>query len=138
MQAGYHTGVCRTAVVGERPGQEAPDLADLDRVSRPRAGADPSPAPAPPRSTRSSARRLRGGFPDHFVGHGIGVFLHEDPYIGRYRDFASSGRHGARGGAAGLSQGMGMQNKDVVVVTPNGCELLSNVTPAEELIRVSP
>jgi hypothetical protein len=33
---------------------------------------------------------------------------------------------------------MGMQNKDMVLVTEDGCELLSNVTPAEELLRVPP
>jgi hypothetical protein len=29
-----------------------------------------------------------------------------------------------------------LQNKDMLAVTKNGCELLSDVTPADELIEV--
>jgi Xaa-Pro aminopeptidase len=31
---------------------------------------------------------------------------------------------------------MGLQNKDVLAVTGSGCELLSDVTPTDDLIRV--
>jgi Xaa-Pro aminopeptidase len=137
MQAGYHAGVCRTAVVGEPTDEnrriwriliECRDLV-LEQIK---------PGASAAKIYRDFCASFeRTGFPPiSFVGHGIGVFLHEDPYIGRYHDFTLEA--GMVLGVEPLvySPGMGMQNKDMVLVTPTGCELLSSVTPAEELIRV--
>ena len=33
--------------------------------------------------------------------------------------------------------GFGLQNKDMVLVTESGCELLSDYTNTEELVRIS-
>lgn len=137
MKAGYHAGICRTAIVGEpTPDQERLwsiliECRDLV-LEQMKPGASASAIYA-----AFNESFARTGFPPiSFVGHGIGVFLHEDPYIGKYRDFTL--RAGMVLGIEPLiySPGMGMQNKDMVLVTETGCELLSNVTPAEQLIRV--
>lgn len=73
-----------------------------------------------------------------FVGHGIGLFVHEEPYIGRYGD-------------AKLEEGMvlgtepvllvpgrfGFQVKDIVAVGRDGAEVLSDVTDTDELFLIA-
>ncbi len=56
------------------------------------------------RSTRRSSRKLSELDlpPISFVGHGIGLHLHEDPYLGKVFRHAARSRHGARHRAAGL------------------------------------
>jgi Xaa-Pro aminopeptidase len=143
--SGYQAGVCRTAVV-----QEAPPHAEriwkhlvackyllLDMVK-----------------PGASCRAIYDAFiaklaemnlpPISFVGHGIGLFLHEDPYLGRTPEI---GRDGDARLEAGMvlgfeplcyrtGHGFGMQLKDMLVVTPTGCELLSDYCSNDELIVV--
>ena len=143
--AGYHAGVCRTAVV-----QKAPPHAEriwkhlvdckyqLLEQTRPDA----------------SCKAIYDAFikklaelnlpPISFVGHGIGLFLHEDPYLGKTPEIG-------RVGDARLEEGMvlgfeplcyrtghgfGMQLKDMLVVTSKGCEVLSDYCSNDELIVV--
>ena len=138
MLDGYHTGICRTAVV-----QEAPDDAvaiwsnivacrDLifDSVRDGASGAE---------IYGKVADRFRalGWEPMSFVGHGIGLFVHEEPYIGRYGDARID---------AGMVLGTepvllvpgayGFQVKDIVAVTDGGCEILSDVTNTDELFVI--
>lgn len=137
MSDGYHAGVCRTAVVGE-PSEDQKrvwsvlidardEILELIRPGASSAGI----------YARFIERFDRAGLPAiSFVGHGIGVFLHEEPYIGKYDD-----RRLEEGMVLGIeplvyAPGKGMQNKDMVLVTSDGSELLSNVTPADELIVV--
>ncbi len=136
--AGYHAGVCRTAVVGE-PSAEARRIWGVlvecrDAVFE---------AIRPGASAAAVYRRFLAIFgqlgfaPIAFVGHGIGQFLHEEPYLG------------ARGDAtleAGMVLGVeplvyapgrfGLQNKDMVAVTERGCELLSDVTDTDRLFPI--
>ena len=135
--AGYHAGVCRTAVVGEpTPEQERVWSVIIECrnliLREIRQGA-----------SAAAVYRLfsevfdAAGLPRiNFVGHGIGVFLHEEPYLGRYGD--SELKAGMVLGVEPLvyAPGQGMQNKDMVLVTDSGCELLSDVTPVDELLRV--
>jgi Xaa-Pro dipeptidase len=139
VERGYHAGVCRTAVVGEPTAEQARIWANLVECKylvmdliKPGAGA------------REVYRRFLDKFselgfePISFVGHGIGLFLHEEPYLGRY---------GEKTLAEGMVLGIeplvyipgrfGMQNKDMIAVTGSGCELLSDRTPTDELIQVS-
>ena len=75
--------------------------------------------------------------PISFVGHGIGLFLHEEPYLGRYGDETLDERMVvAIEPLVYISGRMGLQNKDMLVVTRDGCELLSDCTPTDELIRI--
>lgn len=142
---GYQAGVCRTAVV-----QEAPPHAEriwkhlvdckyllLDMIK-----------------PGASCRAIYAAFiaklaemnlpPISFVGHGIGLFLHEDPYLGKTPEI---GRDGDAKLEAGMvlgveplcyrtGHGYGMQLKDMLVVTERGCEMLSDYCSNDELIVV--
>jgi Xaa-Pro aminopeptidase len=137
VRRGYHAGVCRTAVVGEPIDEDRRVWSILIRCRDVVLGA------IKPGASAADVYRLfqevfseTGMDPISFVGHGIGVHLHEDPYLGRYGDWTL-----APGMVLGIeplfyAPGKGMQNKDMVLVTEHGSELLSNVTPAEELILV--
>ncbi len=137
MKAGYHAGVCRTAVVGE-PTDEQRRVWSILIKCRDLVLGEIRPGASAAHIYRLFADYFAEvGFPPiSFVGHGIGVHLHEDPYVGRYGDATLEA--GMVLGVEPLvyAPGQGMQNKDMVLVTDDGCELLSNVTPAEELIRV--
>ena len=143
--AGYQAGVCRTAVVQQAPAQAEKIWQNLVEckyliMDMIRPGA--------------SCRAIYEAFirklselklpPISFVGHGIGLHLHEDPYIG------TAPRIG-KGGDAQLEAGMvlgveplcyqtgygyGMQNKDMMLVTENGCELLSDYANTDRLLLV--
>ena len=76
--------------------------------------------------------------PISFIGHGMGLHLHEDPYLGPTPDQPLE---------PGMvlafeplvfetGQGFGMQVKDVALITDTGCELLSNFTDTDQLIVV--
>ena len=143
---GYQAGVCRTAVV-----QEAPPMAEeiwahlvackyqILQMVKPGA----------------SCRAIYDAFiakleemklpPISFVGHGIGLHLHEDPYLGVTPIL------GKPGGDAVLEAGMvlgfeplcyrtgygyGMQNKDMLLVTENGAELISDYADTDKLLVI--
>jgi Xaa-Pro aminopeptidase len=144
--SGYQAGVCRTGVV-----QEAPPMAEriwshlvgckyqiMDMV---RPGA--------------SCRQIYDAFiaklsemklpPISFVGHGIGLHLHEDPYIGKTPILGRPGEDAAlkEGMVLGFEPlcyqtgfGFGMQNKDMLLVTASGSELLSDYADTDRLLVV--
>jgi Xaa-Pro aminopeptidase len=139
MIDGYHVGVCRTAAVAEVPPEAARIWANLSEckhllldIMKPGA------------SSRGIYDRYLQKLRDlkmppiSFIGHGMGLHLHEDPYLGPTPDQA-------------LEPGMvlafeplvfdtgydfGMQIKDVVLITDTGCELMSNFTNTDQLILV--
>lgn len=141
MIGGYHAGVCRTAVVGA-----APDGAEriwenlvsckhmLLEMIRP--GAD----------AREIYDAFLGRFgelglpPIAFVGHGIGLHLHEAPYLAAHETAIL-----APGMVLGIEPlvyrtglGYGMQLKDMIAVAENGpAELLSDTTDNDTLIVVA-
>lgn len=136
---GYHAGVCRTARVQESPAH-ADDIWKnlveckylvLDMI-----------APG------ASTRKIYEAFITHlgkldlppisFVGHGIGLHLHEEPYLGQYSDepLEAGMVLGIEPLVYNTGYGYGMQNKDIVLVTETGSELLSDVTNTDELITV--
>lgn len=146
LREGYHAGVCRTAVVGTAP-PHAEEIWQvltgckhllLDRI---RPGA--------------SCRQIYSAFaaelarndlpPISFVGHGIGLFLHENPYIGHTPVIGSHEDAVLESGMVlgfeplcyRTGHGFGMQNKDMLVVTDTGCELLSDYADTDRLLVVS-
>lgn len=141
---GYQAGVCRTAVVGE-----APPMADTiwshlveckyEIMEKVKPGA--------------SCREIYDAFiaklaklnlpPISFVGHGIGLHLHEDPYLGLTPVLGHPGSDapleenmvlGFEPLCYDTGYGFGMQNKDVLLVTSNGSELLSDYADTDNLI----
>lgn len=139
MIGGYHAGVCRTAVVGlPPPHAEAiwAKLAECKHMLLDLIG--------PGASTRAIYERYLDRLASldlpaiAFVGHGIGLHLHEDPYLGGGTD-----QRLEAGMVLGIEpliyetgHGYGMQNKDMVLVTASGCTLLSDYTDTDHLIRV--
>lgn len=140
VQDGYQAGVCRTAVVGEAPPESERIWQHLVEckymvMDMIRPGA--------------SSRAIYDAFTTHmkkldltpisFIGHGIGLQLHEKPYLSRYSDVPLEA-----GMVLGIEPlvydtgfGFGMQNKDMFLVTESGCELLSNHTDTDQLIVIS-
>ena len=143
--AGYQAGVCRTAVV-----QRAPPHAEeiwqnlveckhliMDMIK-----------------PGASCRAIYDAFIRHlsrlklppisFVGHGIGLHLHEDPYIGTTPTIGKSGDALLEAGMVlGIEplcyqtgHGFGMQNKDMMLVTETGCELLSDYANTDRLLVI--
>jgi Xaa-Pro dipeptidase len=138
QKGGYLTGVCRTAVVGQATAEQENIWANLieckylvmDLIK-------------PGASCAEIYRKFLEKFgalgfePISFVAHGIGLHLHEEPYMGRYGDeIVRSGMVGAFEPLVYIPGRFGMQNKDMFCVGENGCELLSDYTPTDSLLRV--
>lgn len=138
VKNGYHAGVCRTAVAGSPTPEQEKIWANLIECKylvmdliKPGAGC---------REVYQRFLKKFGalGFePISFVGHGIGLFLHEEPYLGRYASKTlEEGMVLAIEPLVFIPGRMGLQNKDMIAVTRSGCELLSDYTPTDKLIRV--
>jgi len=135
---GYLTGVCRTAVVGDATPEQYKIWANLieckylvmDLIK---------PGASCPEVYRKFLQKFSElGFEAiSFVAHGIGLHLHEEPYMGRYgNEVVQAGMVGAFEPLVYIPGRFGMQNKDMFCVSENGCELLSGVTPTDTLLRV--
>jgi Xaa-Pro aminopeptidase len=135
---GYLTGVCRTAVVGDATPEQYKIWSNLieckylvmDLIK---------PGASCPEIYRKFLQKFRelGLEPISFVAHGIGLHLHEEPYMGRYgNETVAAGMVGAFEPLVYIPGRFGMQNKDMFCVTESGCELLSDVTPTDTLLRV--
>ena len=144
--SGYQAGVCRTAVVGEPPKMAIEIWKHLveckyDILSQVKPGA--------------SCRKIYDEFiaklaqmklpPISFVGHGIGLHLHEDPYLGETPILGKPGQDGRieENMVLGFEPlcyrtgyGYGMQNKDMLLVTASGSELLSDYANTDDLLKI--
>ena len=139
MIGGYHAGVCRTGSVGRPPPEAERIWANLveckslvlDMI-------------APGADARAIYHAFLAKFgalglpPISFVGHGIGLHLHEEPYLGKYRDYTLEA-----GMVLGIEplvyrtgHGFGLQLKDMVTVTETGARLLSDVTDTDHLFAI--
>jgi Xaa-Pro dipeptidase len=139
MISGYYAGVCRTAAVGAPPPHAeriwenltACKYLLLDAIK-------------PGASTRAiydlylSKLKELDLPPISFIGHGIGLHLHEDPYLGPTDDqpLEAGMVLGIEPLVYETGYGFGMQNKDMVLVTDAGCELLSDYANTDKLIIV--
>ena len=141
---GYQAGVCRTAVVGEAPPMANRIWSHLvdckyEIMETVKPGA--------------SCRQIYDAFiaklakldlpPISFVGHGIGLHLHEDPYLGVTPVLGRPGEDaileenmvlGFEPLCYDTGHGFGMQNKDMLLVTANGSDLLSDYADTDKLI----
>ena len=135
---GYLAGVCRTAVVGDATPEQAKIWSNLiackylvmDLIK---------PGASCPEVYRKFLQKFSelGFEPISFVAHGIGLHLHEEPYMGRYgNEIVEAGMVGAFEPLVYIPGRFGMQNKDMFCVTDTGCELLSDVTSTDSLLRV--
>jgi Xaa-Pro aminopeptidase len=138
--AGYQSGVCRTAVVQAAPERALTIYRNLveckylvmDMIK-------------PGASTRTIYDAFLKKFSElglpsiSFVGHGIGLHLHEEPYLGKYSDsrLEEGMVLGIEPLVYGAGMGFGLQLKDMVLVTSTGCELLSDSTNTDEILMVA-
>jgi Xaa-Pro dipeptidase len=135
---GYHAGVCRTAAVGTAPQEAERIWANLTACKYMLLDAI-----KPGVSSRSIYELYLKqtdvlGLPRiPFIGHGIGLHLHEDPYLGPGDQPLEAGMVlGIEPLIYQTGFGFGMQNKDMVLVTEGGCELLSDYADTDKLIIV--
>lgn len=139
--SGYHAGVCRTAMVQKAPPEAERIWAKLVESKYEILG-----MLRPGQSTRKVYETFLKRLdelkldlpPISFVGHGIGQFLHEEPYLGKYSD--SPLEAGMVLGIEPLTfaqnMGFGLQLKDMVAVTDRGGELLSDRTNTDKLFLI--
>ncbi|MEJ0069833.1 MAG: Xaa-Pro peptidase family protein [Pseudomonadota bacterium] len=140
MIAGYHAGVCRTALVQAPPREAERIWANL--VACKYMLLDAIKPGASTRSIYELYLKKVGELglpPISFIGHGIGLHLHEDPYLGPTDD-----QELEPGMVLGIEPliyetgfGYGMQNKDMVLVTETGSALLSDYADTDKLLRVA-
>ena len=135
---GYLAGVCRTAVVGQPTAEQEKIWGNL--VECKYLVMDLIKPGARCREIYQTFLKKFGELglePISFVAHGIGLHLHEEPYMGRYGDeIVKAGMVGAFEPLVYIPGRFGMQNKDMFCVTEAGCELLSDYTPTDALLRV--
>ena len=137
---GYHAGVCRTAAVGAAPPEAQRIWANLTECKY--LLLDAIKPGASSRAIYELYLKKVGELglpPISFIGHGIGLHLHEDPYLGPTGDRALEA-----GMVLGIEpliyetgHGFGMQNKDMVLVTSTGCELMSDYLDTDELLVIA-
>jgi len=136
---GYHAGVCRTAAVSRRPPEAERIWANL--VECKYLVLD---AIRPGASARAVYELFLSKFgelglpPISFVGHGIGLHLHEEPYLGKYDDYEIEAGMvlGVEPLVYRTGLGFGLQLKDMVAVTETGAELLSDTTDTDRLYLI--
>ncbi|SCK20247.1 Xaa-Pro aminopeptidase [Variovorax sp. HW608] len=143
---GYQAGVCRTAVV-----QEAPPHAEkiwqhlVDCKYRIMEMVKPGASCCAIYDAFIAKLSEMDLPPISFVGHGIGLHLHEDPYLGKTPVLGRPGSDAVieEGMVLGFEPlcyetgfGFGMQNKDMLLVTADGCELLSDYANTDKLLVV--
>ncbi len=132
---GYYSDVARTAVVGE-PSPRQQEIYDLlmEVHRRTLAGLRPGAPTTEPYRIYRDAMTEAGLPPYHFVGHGLGISLHEEPFLSAHNEML-------------LEEGMvmcvepltfvrgefGVQIEDEVLITASGHELL---TEAGDLMRI--
>lgn len=137
---GYHAGVCRTAIVGEPPPEVSRVWEVLTECRDVVLGMlKPGESTARIYQTYVDHFNKLNYAPISFVGHGIGAFLHEQPYLDHYSDHILE--EGMVFGIEPLvyfADGFGAQIKDTVSITGTGCSVLSNVMDGSTLYRVDP
>ena len=137
---GYNAGVCRSASVGD-PSPEAEEIwSILSNATRQLVNLiKPGVATSDVYKEYLKLVAPLNMPPIDFAGHGIGLHLHEHPYLAD--DDPTVLEAGMVMGIEPLiyrtGHGFGLQNKDMVLVTETGCELLSDYSSTEELIRIS-
>jgi Xaa-Pro aminopeptidase len=127
---GYHSDMTRTFVVGEPSAEQRERYqlvldAQLAGLAAVRAGASAASIDHAARSVIEAA-----GFGDwfsHGTGHGVGLLIHEDPFVSRASDAILQ-----VGDVVTVEPGVyhegfgGIRVEDLVVVTPDGCRVLTS------------
>lgn len=143
---GYQAGVCRTAYV-EEPPPMAEEIWQVMVDCKYRLLDLAKPGADCLEIYNDFVGRLKAHNlpPISFVGHGIGLHLHEDPYLGATPLLGQPGKSAVLEESMVLGfeplcyrtgYGFGVQNKDLMLITGRGSELLSDYTDTDRLIRI--
>jgi Xaa-Pro dipeptidase len=140
VKNGYQAGVCRTASVGEPadlPTRIYENLVECKHIVRQTVKPN-QPARAVYAAYRNHFDKLLMP-PIAFVGHSIGVNLHEPPYLGA--DSTDVIEEAMVLGVEPLvyrtGHGFGMQIKDMLLVTGSGNDLLSDATDTDSMTIIA-
>lgn len=131
----YHSDVARTAVVGT-PTAEQQEIYDLLFGVHRRCleALAPGALTTDVYAIYRDAMDAAGLPPYHFVGHGLGITLHEDPFVNDLKPIALEPGMVLCIEPLTLLEGrFGMQIEDEVLITSDGWEL---ITEAGELMRM--
>lgn len=127
---GYHSDMTRTFFIGE-PTLQQQELYDVVQAAQ-RAGVAAVAAGISTKELDNVCRRVieEAGYGDwftHGTGHGVGLLIHEDPFINRAGDTILQ-----VGDVVTVEPGVyhegfgGIRIEDLVVVTSDGCRVLTN------------
>ncbi|MBV9310164.1 MAG: aminopeptidase P family protein [Solirubrobacterales bacterium] len=128
---GYCSDCTRTVAAGE-PGEESRALYELVLQAQ-QSGLEAVRAGSSGRETDAAARAVieAGGQGDHFghgLGHGVGIDIHEGPRLSqRSEDTLSASNVVTVEPGVYLPERFGIRIEDLVVVTEEGCEILTSV-----------
>ena len=135
----YYCDIARTIIVGSEKSEEQTEtwkkIYDTQKaiLSKVKAGIKTSEL-----YSVFTSMFKKYGFPvSDFVGHGIGLFLHEEPLIGRYGDEVLKEGMVLCVEPFIFSNNYGYQLEDQILVTENGYELLSKGIETKELLATS-
>lgn len=131
----YYSDVARTAVVGE-PTAEQRRVYDLliDVHKRCLDALRPGALSSDVYAIYHDAMVAAGLPAYHFVGHGLGVTLHEEPFVNALKSVPlQEGMVLCIEPLTSIEGSFGMQVEDEVLITADGCELL---TQAGDILRI--
>jgi Xaa-Pro aminopeptidase len=136
---GYFSDTTRTVVVGEAPAG-FPDVYDTVRAAHDAALATVRPGAAAQDVDRAARRVIEAaGFGQHFIhrtGHGIGLEVHEPPWIveGNEVELGSGMTFSVEPGVY-LESRFGVRIEDIVAVTADGVDRLNRSTRDLQVVR---
>ncbi|MBV8305601.1 MAG: aminopeptidase P family protein [Acidimicrobiia bacterium] len=135
---GYCSDMTRTLCVGELPGDVERRMVDVVAASQ-RAGVDAVAAGVRGREVDETCRAViaEAGWADAFIhgtGHGVGLQIHEAPRVASTsEDVLAAGHVVTVEPGVYLAEHGGVRIEDTVVVTDDGCIVLTNA-PKEVLV----
>jgi Xaa-Pro aminopeptidase len=134
---GYYSDICRTGIVGKAP---AGYLAIWDTLIESRRLIEEKIRPGA--DTRDIYKTYgdyvtsKGIAPINFVGHGIGLTIHEEPYISRYiSSILKPGMVMCVEPLYAVDGKYGFQLEDLILITESGFEYVTGGKKSEQLIQ---
>jgi Xaa-Pro aminopeptidase len=137
LVGGYHSDCTRTVAAG-LPDSDSRDIYELVLEAQ-LAGLEAVTAGASTQGVDSTARAVieAAGQGDHFghgLGHGVGLDIHEGPRLSQRANSAlEAGNVVTVEPGVYLPGRLGVRIEDLVVVTPDGCEILTSI-PKELIV----
>lgn len=139
LYRGYNSDMTRTVVLGE-PDHKQQEIYDIVLEAQ-MAGLAAVRAGIPAKEVDAAARKVitghgYGGFFGHGTGHGVGIAIHENPRLNtKDETILQPGMVVTIEPGIYLPQWGGVRIEDSVLVTENGCEILTS-SPKNELISL--